>query len=134
MTTSIYDGKFIAHQLDETALGHAHHGNALRVAKDFTCLNSIDRLCLDAWATGKHHGTDHIRLQEIANKVRAHEAHVVKPNNGTHAEYLDAREACGFGREGGMLESVWMGCTLEARKDMVLQMRAGELPAGWGAW
>lgn len=76
----------------------------------------------------------HIKVQEIANKVRAHEAHVVKPNEGGYANYLDAREACGFGREGGMLESVWMGCALEARKDMVLQLRAGELPEGWGAW
>lgn len=132
--STVYDGKMIAHQLDETALGHAHHGNALRVAKDFACLNSLDRHCLDAWANGIQNGTDHVRLQLVAKKIREHEVHVVKPNEGSYAEYLDAREACGFGREGGMLESVWMGCTLEARKDMVLQLRSGELPKGWGAW
>jgi len=131
---TIYDGKVIAHQLDETALGKAYHGTALQAAKSFVCLNPADRHCLGSWLNGTQTGTDCLRLQEIAIKVREHEAHLVKSNEGTYAEYLDARKACGFGSENAMLKSVWMACTLENRVDMVLQLRAGEEPEGWGTW
>lgn len=54
-------------------------------------------------------------------------------NTGTFAEYEQARADCGFTHP-GMIESVWMGCDLEARKDMVRQLRAGKLPKEWGTW
>lgn len=64
-----YDENKIAEELIATALGHAYHGNALRVAKDIKGLNDNDRACLDRWATGRQENTDHVLLQEIANKV-----------------------------------------------------------------
>lgn len=61
----------IAWELVATATGGAYYGNALRVAKDFPELDAADRAMLDKWATGRQEGTDHIRLQEVAMKVRA---------------------------------------------------------------
>lgn len=62
----------IADELDATALNKAHHGNALRVAKDFDFLTPEDRSVLDRYATGKQQRGDHIELQSIANRVREH--------------------------------------------------------------
>lgn len=66
-----YDKYQIARELDATAQGHAYFGNALRVAKDIPGLTDDDRAVLDRYATGQQIGTDHIRLQDVATKVRS---------------------------------------------------------------
>jgi hypothetical protein len=65
-----YNGQRIAWELDRTALGEAFFGNALRVAKDVPCLTAEDRAVLDRFATGTNSKTDHIKLQDIARRVR----------------------------------------------------------------
>lgn len=64
-----YDTTAIAAQLVQTALGHAWHGNALRVAKDMPGLDAEDRAVLDRYATGSQRGTDHAALQDIARRI-----------------------------------------------------------------
>ncbi|WP_137917117.1 hypothetical protein [Hydrogenophaga sp. 2FB] len=68
--TGPYDANRIAWELDRTALGDAHYGNALRVAKDMAFLDDRDRALLDRFATSAQAGTDHVELQGLANKVR----------------------------------------------------------------
>lgn len=68
-----YDNTKIAQELQDTALGIGYHGNALRVAKDFSCLTAEDRSILDAYLTGRHDRTvfdRRMRLQDIAIKIR----------------------------------------------------------------
>lgn len=69
-----YDAYKIARELDATAHGYAHFGNALRVAKDFPGLDAEDRAVLDRYATGKQTSGDHILLQEVASKIRPKES------------------------------------------------------------
>lgn len=65
-----YDANHIAWELERTALGEAHYGNALRVAKDMMCVNEGDRSLLERYATGSQGGTDHVELQSLAIKIR----------------------------------------------------------------
>lgn len=76
---STYNGEQIARELDETAAGQAYHGNALRAAKDFPCLDGTDRHMLDKWATGSNQSGDHWALQRIAVKLREYQP----PTEGT---------------------------------------------------
>lgn len=62
----------IAWELERTAMGDGHYGNALRVAKDLECVDAVERSLLDRWATGKQGGTEHIALQELALKIDNH--------------------------------------------------------------
>lgn len=66
---SKYDQKQIAAELTATALGNAHFGNALRVAKDIPGTTAQDRSLLDRWATGKNSAEDGRDLQHFANKL-----------------------------------------------------------------
>ena len=59
----------IAWELERTAMGDGHYGNALRVAKDLPCVDAADKSLLDRWATGKQYGVDHISLQQLAIKI-----------------------------------------------------------------
>ena len=59
----------IAWELERTAMGDGHYGNALRVAKDLPCVDAADKSLLDRWATGKQYGGDHISLQLLAIKI-----------------------------------------------------------------
>ncbi|MDV7397958.1 hypothetical protein RZS08_41540, partial [Arthrospira platensis SPKY1] len=58
--STTYDITRIAWELNQTALGNAHYGNALRVAKEMPGVTSEDRSLLDRFATGTHSGTDHV--------------------------------------------------------------------------
>ena len=64
-----YDIARIAWELNQTALGNAHYGNALRVAKEMPGVTSEDRSLLDRFATGNHSGTDHVGLQDLASRL-----------------------------------------------------------------
>lgn len=64
-----YDNHAIAAELKKTALGEAYYGNALYVAQDIPGLTDGERECIGRWLTGAQRSTDHIRLQDIANKV-----------------------------------------------------------------
>lgn len=64
-----YDNRAIAAELKKTALGEAYYGNALYVAQDIPGLTNAERECIVRWLTGSQRGTDHVRLQDIANKV-----------------------------------------------------------------
>lgn len=64
-----YNALQIAAELDETARG-AFYGNALRVAKDIPGLDQDDRSMLDRWATGNQGGMDHVRLHDLAIRIR----------------------------------------------------------------
>lgn len=69
-----YTPERIAWELDETSSNRSYYGNALRVAKDFTCLDAEDRTTLDAWLDGSIHNDPRknisIGLQIIAMKIR----------------------------------------------------------------
>lgn len=66
----MYGYKKIAEELQKTALGEAHYGNALRVAKDIPEITAEERGVLDAWATGKYSFENRMDLQDIAIKIR----------------------------------------------------------------
>jgi hypothetical protein len=63
----------IAWELERTAMGEAHYGNALRVATDIPGVTPGERALLTRYATGKDCGTDHVALQSLAMKVLAME-------------------------------------------------------------
>lgn len=67
-----YDAAQIAWELERTALGEGHYGNALRSAKDVPGLTDSDRALLDRYATGCNSGTDHIALQDLASRIGSH--------------------------------------------------------------
>lgn len=64
-----YDQKQIAAELTATALGNAHFGNALRVAKDIPGTTPLECSLLDRFATGRHTAEDGRDLQHFANKL-----------------------------------------------------------------
>lgn len=64
-----YSPARIAWELERTAMGDAHYGNALRVAKELPEVTPEDRSLLDRYATGKQGGTDHVALQELAMRI-----------------------------------------------------------------
>lgn len=68
-----YGAKRIAWELDATAQGQAYYGNALRVAKELPGVTAEDRSLLDRYATGANTGTDHVALQDLANRIRQSE-------------------------------------------------------------
>lgn len=62
----------IAKELTCTALGESYFGNALRVARDLSCVTEDDREVLTRWMDGSHatkDGSDRFRLQDIAMRV-----------------------------------------------------------------
>lgn len=67
--TRPYNALRIAWELERTAMGDGYFGNALRVAKDMNGITDSDRSLLDRYATGLHHGTDHVALQALAMKI-----------------------------------------------------------------
>jgi hypothetical protein len=70
-----YDKQQIAHELDETAAGRAHYGNALYVALDFPGLSKSDRLCIQSWIHGTATtATASWHLERIAITIREGEA------------------------------------------------------------
>ncbi len=68
--TLAYTLSRIAKELDDTALGNAYYGNALRVAKDVPGVDAEERALLDRYATGAQRGTDHVALQQLAIELR----------------------------------------------------------------
>ena len=66
-----YNDYRIAWELERTALGDGFYGNALRVAKDIPGITADDRSLLDRYATGRHTGTDHVKLQDLALRIDA---------------------------------------------------------------
>ena len=66
-----YNLKEIAKKLDETALTNAYHGRELCIARDLPFLSLKQRYCLTRYLTGRTISMDHIRLQEIAIKIRS---------------------------------------------------------------
>jgi len=64
-----YNAQRIGWELERTAMGDGHHGNALRVAMDVPGITAEDKAVLQRYATGRDCGTDHVALQEIAMKV-----------------------------------------------------------------
>lgn len=69
-----YDTARIADELEATAQGEAHYGNALRVAKDHPALDVCHRFILDRFATGLDTDADRFELQNIANLIRRYPA------------------------------------------------------------
>ena len=65
-----YSPEQIADELTKTALGESYHGNALYVAMDFPCVSAEDIPCLTRYMHGSITSTDHVKLQQIANKIR----------------------------------------------------------------
>ena len=65
-----YGLKEIAAKLDMTALNDGYHGNELYVARDLPFLSKEEKGCLTRYLIGNITSTDHIRLQEIAIKIR----------------------------------------------------------------
>lgn len=68
-TGSPYNAAQIAWELERSAVGDGHYGNALRVAKDIPGITDEDRSLLDRYATGRNGGTDHVALQDLALRV-----------------------------------------------------------------
>jgi len=66
-----YDTRKIACELERTALGDGYYGNALRVAMDVPGVTDDDRALLGRYATGQQHGTDHVALQRLAQRIAA---------------------------------------------------------------
>ncbi|ADV02202.1 MULTISPECIES: hypothetical protein [Comamonadaceae] len=66
-----YDAAAIAKELEVTASGKRHFGNALRVAKDMAEVDSEERALLDRWATARQSAADNDALRELARKLRA---------------------------------------------------------------
>lgn len=64
-----YSPARIAWEIERTAMGDGHYGNALRVAKDLPEVTAEDRSLLDRYATGKQRGTDHVALQDLALRI-----------------------------------------------------------------
>lgn len=64
-----YNLSRIAWELERTALGDGHYGNALRTAKDIPGVTDEERSLLDRYATGSQTGIDHVRLQTLALKI-----------------------------------------------------------------
>lgn len=66
-----YDRQRIAYELDQTAMGRAYYGNALRVAKDFPGLTPEDISVLERYLTGRDDksGSDFHALQAIVIKI-----------------------------------------------------------------
>lgn len=73
-----YSPARIAWELERTAMGDGHYGNALRVAKDLPGVTAEDRSMLDRYATGKQGGTDHVALQELAMRIDAGDIEVAR--------------------------------------------------------
>lgn len=69
-TAAAASQKQIARQLERTALGDGFYGQALATAKNFDFLNDADRAVIDRYASGEQRGTDHVQLQDVANKIR----------------------------------------------------------------
>lgn len=65
----IFEAQRIIWELERTAMGDGYFGNALRVTKDVNGVTDDDRALLDRYATGAHHGTDHVALQALAMKI-----------------------------------------------------------------
>ena len=68
----------IVWELNQTALGNAFYGSALRAAMDLDFLEEGDVEILQRYATGAQKSTDHVGLQDIA--IRIHAA-MVEPVN-----------------------------------------------------
>lgn len=66
-----YNAARIAWELQRTAMGDGHYGNALRVAKDIPGVTDDDRALLDRFAIGRNGGTDHVALQDLALRIDA---------------------------------------------------------------
>jgi hypothetical protein len=56
--------------LIDIALNQTFNGHALRVAIFQPCLTNAERDVCQRYLKGEQQGTDHIALQEIANKVK----------------------------------------------------------------
>lgn len=66
----IYNRHRIAWELERTAMGDGHYGNALRVAKDIPGVTDIERSLLDRYATGRNSGlAERLLLCELAMKI-----------------------------------------------------------------
>lgn len=78
--TAYYGAQRIAWELERTAMGDAHFGNALRVAKDIPGMTDQDRALLDRFATGTASGTDHVGLQDLAMRVRTPQHETAREN------------------------------------------------------
>lgn len=58
-------------------------------------------------------------------------------SHATHAEYLEARKACGLGAENAMTKAVWDCYDLTSRRSMLAQLQVKAQPvrdANWGSW
>jgi hypothetical protein len=76
-----YTAKQIAKELEKTASGQAYYGNALYVSLDFPFLTLEEKHVLKRYLKGMQKGTDHITLQDIANKIRISELKKKNPRN-----------------------------------------------------
>lgn len=55
-------------------------------------------------------------------------------DDATYEQYCQARVACGFDPDFAMVREVWERCELDARRDMLAQLVACEIPANCGTW
>lgn len=69
--TGKYDTQQIAKELTDTALGRAYYGSALLAAKDMPLLTDEERQVVLRYLDGAQRGTDHVALQDIANRIAA---------------------------------------------------------------
>lgn len=64
----------LAKRLFSIAVGDTYDEAALRQAREYGCLNSDDVHLLDRYLSGRQTGTDHVELQDLANRIYAFEA------------------------------------------------------------
>ena len=71
ITPGKYDAHQIAREIQATASGQAHYGNALYVALDIPCIvaSPEHRIAIQRYLRGSQIATDHIRLQEAAAMI-----------------------------------------------------------------
>lgn len=66
----IFSIQHMADELQRMAVGGAYFGNGLQVAKEIPGLTKDELELIDRFATGQQKNTDHIALQQLANKLK----------------------------------------------------------------
>ena len=61
----------LADKLTKTAKGEAYYGEALSTIKVLFSLTQKEKDCIHRYLGGLQQGTDHITLQDIANKLES---------------------------------------------------------------
>lgn len=60
----------LAKSLDNIACGHNFSSAILHAAHDLKSTTDLEKLMIRRWLIGTEYSTDHIDLQQLANKIR----------------------------------------------------------------